>query len=133
MRRTLARNALRISLGLALGLAPLWCAASWFKVGSTANVTLYMDRKSIEKVDDNIYNAWEIQDLKTPDPEGVRSRRYINEVDCEHKMHRIGSVTSYSGPMLTGKKLFDVDDFGYWRPIPRNGLFALSYILHCGR
>lgn len=117
----------------ALGLTPLVCAASWFKVGSTASVTLYMDRNTMQQIGERQWRAWEIQDLKSADPEGVRSRRYLAEYDCEHKMYRLGRMTSFAGPMLTGEKLFDVEDFGYWRDIPRRGLFALSYVIHCGK
>ncbi len=127
------RPALRLAIGLTLGLLPLWCGATWFKVAGTAGMTLYMDKASMQKVDENIHRAWELQDLKAADPEGVRSRRYLNEYDCKHKMHRIGRMVSYSGPMLTGNKLFEVEEFGYWRTIPRNGLFALAYVIHCGQ
>ncbi len=120
-------------LAAILGLSPLACAASWFKVGSTASVTLYMDRNSMQKIGENQWRAWEIQDLKEPDPDGVRSRRYLAEYDCEHKMYRLGRMASFAGPMLTGEKLFDVEDYGYWRTIPRRGLFGLAYVIHCGK
>jgi len=120
-------------LAALLGLSPLVSAASWVRVGSTANVTLYMDRNSLQQIGEHQWRAWELQDLKSPDPDGVRSRRYLNEYDCEHKMHRIGRMVSYSGPLLTGEKLHEVEEFGYWRNIPRRGLFALAYVIHCGK
>ena len=58
-------------------------------------------------------------------------RRYRNEYDCQNKMYRISQVTSYAGPMLSGKKLFDINEEGYWRKIPPNGLFVLGYVAHC--
>lgn len=123
----------RLAIGLTLGLAPLWCAASWVKLGQTPNLTLYLDRSSMQQVSETIHRAWELQDLAKPDPDGVRSRRFLNEYDCRYKMHRIGRMVSYSGPMLTGEKLFEVEDFGYWRDIPPKGLFALGYVAHCGK
>ncbi len=132
-RRLAFAAALACTIGLSPLLAGATTASPWFKVGRTDNVTLYMDRNTMQQIDDNQWRAWELQDLKRPDPDGVRSRLYLNEYDCEHKMYRLGRMTSYSGPMLTGQKLFEVEDFGYWRHIPRRGLFALAYVIHCGK
>jgi len=61
----------------------------------------------------------------------VMSRRYTNEYDCDNQMHRIGRMTSWSGAQLTGRKVFDIADWGYWRKIPPNGLFTLGFKLLC--
>lgn len=74
-----------------------------------------------------------MQDLRKADADGVMSRRYLNEYDCQYKMHRIGQVTSFSGPKLSGRKLFEVEEFGYWRKIPPDGLFAVVYVWLCVR
>ncbi len=103
---------------------------AWDKVGETPALTLYMDRSTLQR-EGAIRRVIEMQDLKSADPEGVLSRRYLNEYDCENKMHRIGRMTSYAGAMLSGKKLFDVSEMGYWRRIPVGGLFTLAYQLHC--
>ena len=118
-------------VGLALlgGLMPA-SALAWTRIGETPEVTLYVNRNSIEK-EDNVRRVWEMQDLKTPDAEGVRSRRYLNEYDCNYKMHRIGQMTSYAGPKMTGQKIATVDEMGYWRKIPPNGIFVLTYIAVC--
>ena len=71
-------------------------ASAWTRIGETPEVTLYVNRQSIEK-EDSIRRVWEMQDLKTPDADGVMSRRYLNEYDCTYKMHRLGLVTSYAG------------------------------------
>ena len=113
-------------------LAPLAARADWVPVGDTPALSLLWDRSSRVQ-DDYVWRVWEIQDLKAADPEGVRSRQYVNEYDCKHRMHRIGRMESFAGPMLTGQQLFEVEDFGYWRHIPRRGLFALAYVIHCGK
>jgi hypothetical protein len=105
-------------------------AHAWTRIGESEEVTLYVNRNTIEK-EDTIRRVWEMQDLKTPDAQGVRSRRYINEYDCNYKMHRLGQMTSYAGPKMTGQKLFTVDEMGYWRKIPPNGVFVLTYIAVC--
>lgn len=104
----------------------------WIVLGETPAMTLYWDRSSRVR-DDEVMKVWEIQEMKAPDPDGVRSRRYLNEYDCKWRMHRITSMTSYAGPMLTGDKLFDVDEDGRWRQMPRNSVFAQGLALHCGK
>jgi len=115
--------------GLAGGLLPL-SAQAWTRMGETQDVTLYVNRSAIER-EDRIRRVWEMQDLKTPDADGVRSRRYLNEYDCTYKMHRLGQMSSYAGPRLTGEKVAEVKDMGYWRKIPPNGVFVLTYIAVC--
>jgi hypothetical protein len=132
MRAFSMRAVLRWSLccaSLAGCLSPL-TAQAWTRIGETPEVTLYVDRSAIER-EDRVRRVWEMQDLKTPDPEGVRSRRYLNEYDCTYKMHRLGRMSSYAGPKLTGEKVADVKDMGYWRKIPPNGVFVLTYIAVC--
>jgi hypothetical protein len=114
---------------LLAGLMPV-SAMAWTRIGETDEVTLYVNRNSIEKAD-AVRRVWEMQDLKTADPEGVRSRRYLNEYDCTYKMHRIGQMTSFSGPKMSGQKIATVDEMGYWRKIPPNGVFVLTYIAVC--
>lgn len=120
-----------LALACAGLLAPLSAHADWVPVGETPALSVLWDRSSRVK-DDYVWRVWEIQDLKAPDPEGVRSRQYVNEYDCKHRMHRIGRMASFAGPMLTGKKLFDVEEFGYWRKIPAGSVFERGFVLHCG-
>ncbi len=119
----------RLALGLlAIVLPSVGCA--WDRLGETEGMVLYLHRQSIAK-EGNIQRVWEMQDLKKMDADGVMSRRYVNEYECKERMHRIGQVTSFSGPKLTGKKVFEVEEFGYWRKIPPDGLFAVVYIWLC--
>jgi hypothetical protein len=105
-------------------------AMTWTKIGETPEVTLHVNRNAVEK-DEAIRRVWEMQDMKIADPDGVMSRRYMNEYDCQYKMHRISQMDSFSGPALTGKKMFTVEEPGYWKKIPPYGLFTLTYIWLC--
>jgi hypothetical protein len=105
-------------------------AMAWTRIGETPEVALFVNRNSIEKAD-RIRKVWEMQDLKTADADGVRSRRYLNEYDCEYKMHRVGQMTSYAGPKMTGQVVATVNEMGYWRKIPPDGVFVLTYIAVC--
>jgi hypothetical protein len=102
----------------------------WNKVAETASVTLYTDPESIER-EGMIRRVTEFQDLKQPDPDGVLSRRYKNEYDCQNRMHRIGKVSSFSENRLSGTRRFQVDDWGYWRTVQPNTPFALMYLSLC--
>jgi len=118
-----------VTLALVAGWLPP-SAMAWTRIGETPEVTLYVNRNSIEKAD-RIRKVWEMQDLRNADADGVRSRRYINEYDCEYKMHRVGRMTSYAGPKLTGQVVATVSEMGYWRKIPPDGVFVLTYIAVC--
>lgn len=113
----------------ALGAGTAW-AMSWTRLVETQTMTFYVNKNAIEKEGD-IRRIWEMQDLKAPDPEGVHSRRYLNEYDCKEKIHRIGQMVSFAGPKLSGKPLFEVAEWGYWRKIPPDGVFVVSYVMLC--
>lgn len=116
---------------LGMGVIPHMAhAQTWTRLAETEQVTLYVNRNAIER-DGTVRRVWEMQDLKQPDADGVSSRRYLNEYDCANKMYRISRMSSFAGPQLSGKKLFQLDDPGYWRKIPPNGLFVIGYIAHC--
>jgi len=121
---------LAATLALAGACAGTAWAMSWTRLVETQTMTFYVNRNAIEKEVD-IRRIWEMQDLKAADPEGVLSRRYLNEYDCKEKVHRIGQMVSFSGPKLTGKPLFEVAEWGYWRKIPPDGVFVVSYVMLC--
>ena len=125
-----ACKALTGGMAVAVLLGAVPAHAAWTRIGKTESVTLYVNRDSVE-TEGEVRRMWEMQDLAAPDADGVRSRRYLNEYDCKNKMYSISQVTSFAGPKLTGAKLFEVPDPGYWRKIPPNGLFVLSYVALC--
>ena len=119
----------------AFALSLLWTslpaqAFAWKRLVKTDTLTVYVDMSTLER-DGDVRRIWEMQDLANPDPNGVRSRRYVNEIDCQQKYHRIGNMTSFSGPKLTGERRFEVEDMGYWRKVPPDGTFAVTYVLLC--
>ena len=138
--RRAALAALPLLAGLAAPAGPAWAQAAnpanppaWSRLGESQGATLYVDRSSMKRIDDDTFQAVEMQDLKVPDPDGVLSRRYVAEYNCKYQMYRIGKVTSHAGPRLTGQQLFDVGDFGYWRKVAGNTLFALGFVVHCAK
>jgi len=115
--------------GAASGPAPA-VEPVWELVGRSVAVTLYLDRVSLER-EAALRRVVERQDLAEPDADGVRSRRYRNEYDCASRRHRIGEVTSYAEPALAGKRLFALDERGYWRAVPRGSLFERAFETVC--
>ena len=103
---------------------------AWHKAAETDSATLYPDPDSIER-EGMIRRVNEFQDLKQADPDGVHSRRYKNEYDCKNRMHRIGQVSSFSENHLAGSRLFQVDEWGYWRSVQPNTPFGQVYLSLC--
>jgi len=136
-------NARRAALATLCLLAPLAGASlpaaaqptggGWVKLGETRGAVLYLDRASAKQLDDDTWQAVEMQELKKPDPDGVASRRYVAEYNCKYQMYRIGNIVSYAGPRLTGQQLFNVEEYGYWRKVAGNTLFALGFVVHCAK
>jgi hypothetical protein len=104
--------------------------SKWQKLAEGEAVTLYINPRFIAR-EGKFRRTLEMQDLKKPDAQGVRSRSYVNEYDCELLYSRISQVKSYSGPGLTGQILFEVMEQGYWQKIQPNSLFAVGYVAAC--
>lgn len=109
---------------------PATAAADWVRMGETSDVVLHIDPGS-SKRSDQIVLVRELQELKRPDPDGVLSRTYDNEYDCHTGMHRLSRMSSYSANGLSGRKLFDIADGGYWRKVPKDGLFRVVHTYLC--
>jgi hypothetical protein len=102
----------------------------WRLIGQSVSMRLYYEPASIARQDE-IRRVRELQDLDVADPDGVRSRVYLNEYDCRNQMHRIGQMQSFAGPMLGGQRRFEVKEMGYWRRIPAGSAFAQVYRQVC--
>lgn len=115
---------------LALVSSSAWSESKWQKLAEGQNVSLFINTTFIVK-DGKFRRTLERQELKVPDKDGVRSRSYVNEYDCESLFYRISNVKSFSGPGLSGRVLFEVMDQGYWQKIAPNSLFAVGYVAAC--
>ncbi len=102
----------------------------WRLVAQSASMRLYYEPATLVREGD-VRRVRELQDLDVPDPDGVRSRVYLNEYDCRNQMHRLGQMRSFSGPMLGGERRFEVKEMGYWRKIPAGSAFAEVYRQVC--
>jgi len=102
----------------------------WRLVGQSPSMRLYLDPATLVR-DGDIRRVRELQDLNAVDPDGVRSRVYLNEYDCRNQMHRLGQMQSFTGPMLGGERRFDLREMGYWRKIPGGSAFAQVYRRVC--
>ena len=127
---SLRRWVVAASAAALLAASPCVHASTWKRLVKTESLSVYVDMSTLER-DDDVRRIWEMQDLVNPDANGTRSRRYVNEFNCTHKVHRIGNMTTFAGPKLTGRILSEVEEMGYWRKIPPDGTFAVTYVLLC--
>lgn len=130
LQRLVATTLCAVSLGSLGPAAATELDPRWRLVGQNSSVHLYYDPAGLVR-DGDIRKVRELQDLAEADPDGVRSRVYLNEYDCRNQMHRIGQMQSHAGPRLTGQRRFDVREMGYWRRIPAGSVFAQVYLQVC--
>ena len=89
----------------------------WIPVVETADAIFYMSNRIWEDEGGAVRGLWEVQDLKQKAPDGVMSMRLYTEFACGKELHRILSLATYSGPMLSGELLSDETHFSDWRPV----------------
>jgi hypothetical protein len=104
--------------------------AEWVMYSETDTEIFYYDPDTIRK-DGNMRRVWELQDLKTPNEQGVMSRRFRGEYDCKNESWRLISHSSHSGRMATGETFFSNSSAGNWRDIPPNTISATTLNIIC--
>jgi hypothetical protein len=78
--------------------------AEWSNIGENDVDTVYVDLQSMNS-QGNIRKVLELQDLKQRGKNGEMSVLTKSEYDCEKATYRVMAVTTYAGPMATGKKI----------------------------
>ena len=78
--------------------------AEWSSIGENDVETVYVDLQSMHS-QGNIRKVLELQDLKQRGKNGEMSVLTKSEYDCEKATYRVMAVTTYAGPMATGKKI----------------------------
>jgi len=96
---------------LLLAVSPVW--AKWEKAAETDEAVIYIDSAKLRK-NGQFRRVWRLQDLKRRDPDGVLSRRGLQEFDCKGKRFRVLSGTGYEGSMGTGQALRSFDSATEW-------------------
>jgi hypothetical protein len=96
---------------LLIAVNPAW--AKWVKGAETDEAVIYIDSAKIRK-HGQLRRVWRLQDLKQRDPDGVLSRRGLQEFDCKGKRFRVLSGTGYGGSMGTGQALRSFDSATEW-------------------
>ena len=96
---------------------PVW-GIDWVELAKTHDGNeLSYDKKSVRKVDANIYRLWEriIYSDKNV-KENVKTTVFIREIDCQDSKQRIISIIDYD---VNGEKVFGgTDDQTDWSVIP---------------
>ena len=93
---------------LPLMLLVVCCSASaeWVEIGQTGEAVVFVDNKTIYKIDDNRVRVWEVRNLYKQDQNGAASRKVYLEFDCREKKRSILQISSHSKHFAEGTQLF---------------------------
>ena len=103
--------------------------AEWIQVNSDPVATDYADFTSIIK-DGDFRRIWEVTDFKARGEDGESSKRFLTEYDCKNNRLRVGSMTLFSGRMLNGNVIRQIDKTSRWMDLPpdSNGLYIFRKV-----
>ncbi len=95
----------------------------WVKVSENDSFVFYMEPLPVER-DSSVRRVWEMFDLKQQHAghEGEGSIRSLNEYDCRSERYRILNASGHSGPMASGRVLWNRSNVGDWS-VPGESLF----------
>jgi hypothetical protein len=113
VKKSFNRKSLLLPL-LLLATGSAW--AGWEEIGTSNEVTFYIDRATLRK-DGNLRRIWVVMDLKQRDKSGAMSIRTRNEYDCKGERRRHLAVSAHTEPMAGGTLIANENPSG-WREIP---------------
>ncbi len=100
-------------------------SANLQKVTEVGGTTYYVD--SSVSGGDNLRRVAVVHDYATPEPDGVRSRRVVYDINCSAERLRSVSVNEYSTPMAQGTSTRSAEresDWLYVTPVTGSSLPA---------
>ena len=106
--------------------------AEWVKIGTSNLAVHYIDPSTVRK-DGNLRQVWLMQDMVETDPDGVRSVRALQELNCANGRYRYLSVTAYSGPMAGGHVVVEHGMRDGWGVGPPRGYRSVVAKIACER
>ena len=104
--------------------------ADWVKMGEIDGGTFYIDTATILSVGAR-RDVWELTDLKEREEGSELSRRSRVAYDCERRLTKVLSLSTYMEPMATGRMLLSVEREGLWKEVPPNTAFETSFKAVC--
>lgn len=130
MHTSIRTKAIAFALML-LATSSAW--AEWVKIGSSSSgkITYYIDPATIRK-NGNLRTVWAIQNLFSPDKDGIASQRVKQEYDCELERVRWLSSSFHSKSMADGKVLFGNDAISNWKAVPPQTAISDILKIVCG-
>ena len=98
---------------------PVFSSAQWRLLSESYLGNVYLDSQSNEKKEP-YYFVWQLQDFKTEDKRGVKSRRIFNKINCQTGERKILYATSHSEHMGKGTVLIaGFAQSGWTEPLPK--------------
>jgi hypothetical protein len=117
----------KVRLALILGILSNPAVANWVEVASDETSTLYADPTTIRKAK-GMVKMWSLVDYKSiavvyraapaSSPAPYMSKRMQSEYDCKEQRMRTLDISTHSGPMADGTKLFSYSSPSKWESIP---------------
>ena len=98
---------------------PVFTVAQWELLSESYLGNVYLDSQSNEKKEP-YYFVWQLQDFKTEDKRGVKSRRILNKINCQTGERKILYSTSHSEHMGKGSVILSgVTETSWIEPLPK--------------
>lgn len=126
------RRAQRGLVAALLLLAATPAAAEWLKLEERAGGFLYYDPETVAK-EGVIRRLFTLQDRKTPEDNGVLSRRAQWEFNCKESQVRLLAFRSYADQMGIGKVIVRDNVPGPWEPVVPKTTHETLLRLTCAR
>ena len=98
---------------------PVFTIAQWELLSESYLGNVYVDSQSHKKKKP-YYFVWQLQDFKTEDKRGVKSRRILNKINCQTGERKILYSTSHSEQMGKGTVILGGVAQSVWtEPLPK--------------
>ena len=107
-------------------------SSDWRSIGSTTEISIYVDRESIRIIDDYVY-YWEATNLLIDDDEyDWKSALEYKKADCDIKRFQVLSQSFYTEPFGKGENLQTSDPDPKWVYPPPGKITHLGLNVMCG-
>jgi hypothetical protein len=124
----------KVMLMMLLAVVSSNAVAEWVKIGSSENITIYVDLATIRKTGNKV-KMWNLLDLKSARGEDTgkpyMSAKGQQEYDCKKKQLRKLAFSFHSGNMGAGEVAYIDYDFEKWIPVSPGSINEAMWKVAC--
>ena len=106
--------------------------AEWVEISKGEKATHYVDLESVKR-EGNLSSVWVLADLPKPDEDGIKSVRYLIEIDCGQARTRTISYVAYAGNMAQARVIARNRLDGGWKNIMPQSLGERQMKFTCAK